>query len=58
MFKSMLAFAHTCEEASAQPLLQSFETFVQHILLRCMDKAEARTFAAELLCDICAASSR
>jgi hypothetical protein len=57
-FKSMLAFAHTCEEASAQPLLQSFETFVQHVLLRCLDKAEARTFAAELLCDICAASSR
>jgi hypothetical protein len=58
MFKSMLAFAHSCEEASAQPLLQSFETFVQHVLLRCMDRAEARTFAAELLRDICAASSR
>jgi hypothetical protein len=58
MFKSMLVFAHACEEGSAQPLLQSFETFVQHVLLRCMDRAEARTFAAELLRDICAASSR
>jgi hypothetical protein len=58
MFKSMLAFAHACEEASAEPLLQSFETFVQHVLLRCMDRAEARAFAAELLRDICAASSR
>ena len=27
-------FAHACEEQSAQPLLQSFETFVQHVLLR------------------------
>ena len=58
MFKNMLAFAHSCEEASAAPLLQSFETFVQHVLLRCMDRAEARSFAAELLRDICAASSR
>ncbi len=58
MFKSMLVFAHACEESSAQPLLQSFETFMQHLLLRCMDRAEARTFAAELLRDICVASSR
>jgi hypothetical protein len=58
MFKSMLVFAHACEEASAQPLLQSFETFVQHVLLRCADRADARAFAAELLRDICAASSR
>ena len=58
MFKSMLAFAHACDEHSAQPLLHSFDTFVQHVLLRCMDRAEARAFAAELLRDICAASSR
>jgi hypothetical protein len=58
LFKSMLAFAHSCEQSSAHPLLQSFETFLQHLLLRCLDKAEARTFAAELFRDICVASSR